>query len=65
MGTHGHVEPQGLRNLATGDRTYVGRVERFEYIQRRRAETPQPTIQAIADELGISKQNVSRLIKRR
>ena len=51
-------------DIITGDKTYQARVDRYNYIIGRRAEKPQPTIQKIADELGISKQNVSRLINR-
>jgi hypothetical protein len=50
--------------LITGDKTYEARVERVEYIKKRRADTPQPTLKQIGKELGISKQNVSRLLKR-
>lgn len=51
-----------LLDRKTGDSTYVDRVKRFEYIQKRRAE--KATVQKIADELGISKQNVSRYLVR-
>ena len=50
--------------ITTGDKTYAARVERYEYIVARRAEKPQPTLQQIGNELGISKQNVSRLLSR-
>ncbi len=53
-----------LANRTTGDRTYKARVERYEYVLKRMSQTPKPTVQAVADELGISKQNVSRLIVR-
>jgi len=51
-----------LKERKTGDKTYVDRVERYEYIMRRRAE--HATIQTIADELGVSKQNVGRQLHR-
>jgi predicted transcriptional regulator len=53
-----------LHNRVTGDQTYKDRLARYEYVVQRRAEKPQPTIEAIAKELGISKQNVSRLLSR-
>src|SRR3982751_3570522 len=51
-----------LLDRKTGDTTYAKRVERWNYIQKRRAE--KATVQTIADELGISKQNVSRYLVR-
>lgn len=53
-----------LLNRTTGDTTYRDRVARYEYVVQRRSETPRPTLQQIADELGIAKQNVSRLLAR-
>jgi IS30 family transposase len=46
----------------TGDSTYQSRVERYNYIIKRRAE--KATIQTIANELGIAKQNVGRYLVR-
>lgn len=51
-----------LLERKTGDVTYVSRVERYEYIMKRRAE--KATVQTIANELGLSKQNVSRYLVR-
>jgi len=51
-----------LMDRETGDDTYVARVERWNYIQKRRAE--HATVQTIANELGLAKQNVSRYIVR-
>lgn len=51
-----------LRERVTGDPSYLSRVERMEYILRRRAE--KATIQQIADELHIAKQNVGRYLTR-
>lgn len=50
--------------METGDKTYVDRLKRYEYIVARRAETPKPTLQVIATELGVSRQNVHRILKR-
>jgi IS30 family transposase len=52
------------RERQTGDASYLARVERWEYIQKRLADTPKPTYEIIAKELGIAKQNVARYIKR-
>lgn len=56
------VDITELKTRKTGDETYQARVERMEYIQKRRAE--KATIQTIANELGISKQNVGRYLVR-
>jgi hypothetical protein len=53
-----------IERVETGDTTYDDRVTRYEYIVARRAEKPQPTLQAIGDALGITRQNVHRLLKR-
>ena len=53
-----------LRERQTGDSTYLDRVARFEYIQRRLSEKPKPTYEQIGKELGIAKQNVARYVKR-
>jgi len=50
--------------METGDETYEARKERFDYIMARRAEKPRPTLAAIGKELGISRQNVHRIVKR-
>jgi hypothetical protein len=50
--------------METGDETYKSRLERYEYIVARRAEKPRPTLEAIGTELGISRQNVWRLLSR-
>lgn len=52
-----------LMERKTGDKTYASRVERYEYILKRRGEGA--TIQTIANELGIAKQNVGRYLVRK
>lgn len=58
------METRELWDRATGDATYLSRLSRWEYILRRRASTPKATYEQIGLELGISKQNVARYIKR-
>lgn len=53
-----------IETIETGDVTYADRFKRWEYIMARRGETPRPTLQKIADELHISRQNVHRIIKK-
>lgn len=51
-------------DIETGDKTYTDRVKRYEYIMGRLSDTPRPTLEKIGQEIGVTKQNVSRLIKR-
>lgn len=50
--------------IETGDTTFEARKERFDYVMRRRAEKPRPTLAVIGEELGITRQNVWRIIHR-
>lgn len=53
-----------IEMVETGDSTYPERVKRYEYIVARRADKPRPSLQKIAEELGISRQNVHRILRR-
>jgi hypothetical protein len=50
--------------IETGDATYQSRVERYEYIMKRRAEKPRPTYRQLAKEMGVSHQAIGRIVKR-
>lgn len=52
------------QTFETGDETYEERLKRYEYIVARRAERPQPSLRALAKEMGISPQNIHRQLKR-
>jgi hypothetical protein len=51
-------------NLETGDTTYQERYRRWEYVMGRLKDNPRPTYEQIGSELGISKQNVGRIVAR-
>lgn len=53
-----------LRERKTGDTTYLKRIDRYEYVLGRLADTPKPTYETIGKELGITRQNISRLVNR-
>lgn len=51
-------------DLPTGDVTYADRYRRWQYVNERLAANPKPTYEQIGKELGISKQNVGRIVAR-
>lgn len=53
-----------LLERKTGDATYRDRVARFQYVMARLNDKPKPTYDTIGKELGITRQNVARLVKR-
>lgn len=54
------------RELTTGDATYQARYDRWEYIMGRLAEPKEkrPTYRQLAVEVGVSFQNIARIVKR-